>query len=72
VTVEDLPVAFDNLGKTVTKNGSVNVRLPLQDLSPARPDQRDLCCSSGEPVQRARPRRDHSLSDLLEHLGRVL
>jgi virulence factor Mce-like protein len=43
--VEDLPLAFDNLGKAVTKNGYVNVRLPLQDLSPV-PDLTNALCAA--------------------------
>ncbi|WP_182920421.1 MCE family protein [Nocardioides cavernaquae] len=43
--VEDLPLAFENLGKAVTHNGYVNVRLPLQDLSPV-PDLTDALCQA--------------------------
>jgi virulence factor Mce-like protein len=43
--VEKLPLAFDNLGKTVTKNGYVNVRIPLQDLSPL-PDLTNAICAA--------------------------
>jgi virulence factor Mce-like protein len=32
--VQTLPVAFDNLGRTVTTDGYVNVRIPLEDLGP--------------------------------------
>ncbi|GGO91212.1 ABC transporter substrate-binding protein [Nocardioides phosphati] len=44
-TVETLPLAFDNLGRAVTVRGTVNVRIPLQDLSPL-PDLTNAICSA--------------------------
>jgi virulence factor Mce-like protein len=44
-TVETLPLAFDNLGRAVTVNGAVNVRIPLQDLSPL-PDLTGAICNA--------------------------
>lgn len=43
--VEDLPLAFSNLGKSVTNSGYVNVRLPLTDLSPV-PDLTNALCAA--------------------------
>lgn len=43
--VDTLPVAFDNLGRTVTVDGYVNVRIPLQDLSPL-PDLTGAICAA--------------------------
>lgn len=44
-TVETLPLAFDNLGRAVTVPGTVNVRIPLQDLSPL-PDLTGAICAA--------------------------
>lgn len=68
--VEQLPIAFENLGKAVTVSGTVNVRLPLDDLSPvpALTDAicgavgADLCNVLGLDVA-------NSLEDLLKILG---
>jgi virulence factor Mce-like protein len=43
--IEDLPLAFSDLGRSVTKNGYVNVRLPLTDLSPL-PDLTNALCAA--------------------------
>lgn len=68
--VEQLPIAFENLGKTVRTNGLVDVRVPLDDLSPvpALTDAlcgvvgADLCNSLGLDV-------GATLNDLLSILG---
>lgn len=43
--VETLPVAFDNLGRAVTHDGFVNVRIPLENLSPL-PDLTGAICAA--------------------------
>jgi virulence factor Mce-like protein len=43
--VETLPIAFENLGRTVTVNGYVDVRIPLEDLSPL-PDLTGAICDA--------------------------
>lgn len=46
--VETLPLGFDNLGRTVS-DGKVNVRIPLQDLSPL-PDLTGAICDALPPA----------------------
>lgn len=68
--VETLPVAFDNLGRAVTVNGYVNVRIPLQDLSPV-PDLTNAICAALPPALCNALSLDAatSLNDLLNLLG---
>lgn len=43
--IETVPVAFENIGLAVRDNGTINVRIPLQDLSPI-PDVTSALCSA--------------------------
>lgn len=43
--VDTLPVGFDNLARTVTRDGYANVRIPLENLSPV-PDLTNAICAA--------------------------
>jgi len=69
-TVETLPVAFDNLGRAVTQSGSVNVRIPLQDLSPLPDLTGAICDALGHQLCNALSLdATTSIADLLKILG---
>lgn len=68
--VETLPVGFDNLGRTVSRNGYVDVRIPLENLSPV-PDLTNAICQALPANLCSALSLDAvtSLNDLLEILG---
>ena len=67
--VETLPVAFDNLGRAVKVNGYVDVRIPLQDLSPLPDLTGAICTALGELCHALNLDAAATVNDLLAILG---